>query len=196
MSQGDPWVLLAANLYVSCQFRRLHKIAPQVDTKAVIDDRTLKGPEEQVLLAVSDVMEYDSTAGHVTNPEKITLTATTKKLREALEKWTFSDIKPPVVVAQKLVGDVITVHKNGAKELAGERLQYALRAAARIKALQCASSAEASALKTVVIPRLLPSTLWAKRLEAGLKQMRIPKVPRGRGVDMHRSTQNGSAIPR
>ena len=163
-------------MYVSCQFRRLHCIAPAVSTKAVIDDRTFKGPEDQVHKALVDVIDYDKAAGHDTNPEKMTLTATTRKLRIEITKWVFGELSPKVVLAQKLVGDVITVHKNGAKELVGERLQYAIRTAARVKSLQCSNSTKACAVRSVAIPRLLPSTLWAKPLESGLKKMRTQLV--------------------
>ena len=97
LGQGDPWVLLAANLYVSCQFERIHSLAPAVTTKPVIDDRTLKGPPDQVLAALLQLVEYDKTAGH--EPEKITLSATTAKLRELIAKWVIGQISPPVILA-------------------------------------------------------------------------------------------------
>ena len=103
MGQGDPWVLMAADLYVSCQFKRLHKIAPAVRTSAVIDDRTLRGPPDQVQRALQDVVRFDEKAGHVTNPEKITLSATTKKVKNKITGWVFGEIKPPVVDSEKLV---------------------------------------------------------------------------------------------
>ena len=87
LGQGDPWVLMVAILYVSCQFRRIHKIAPQLKTSAVIDDRSIRGPPEDVQTVLLDIVDFDAGAGHTTNPDEITLSATTAKWAKRLDDW-------------------------------------------------------------------------------------------------------------
>ena len=60
----------------------------------MIDDRTLKGPEDQVLAALLDVVKYDKAAGHETNPEEMTLSATTPKLGAEIAKWVDWQVQP------------------------------------------------------------------------------------------------------
>ena len=62
--------------------------------------------------------------------------------------------------------------KNGAKELAQERIQYAARAAARVTTVQFSQVADATALKDAVLHRMTPSALWSKPLNAGLRPLR------------------------
>ena len=134
LGQGDPWVLLCAILYVSSQFKMVQQVAPSVKSIAVIDDRSLQGPPDQLHLALCRIFAFDILAGHLTHPEKITLTACTKKDLERIAKWVFDGFKPPIVQTQRLVGDVVTTLKNGARQLATSRLEFAIRTAARIKA--------------------------------------------------------------
>ena len=84
LGQGDPWVLIAAILYVSTQFKMVQSLHPGVTGSAVIDDRTLKGPPGQVKAALVSIFCFDAMAGHITHPEKITLTAATVKLSKEL----------------------------------------------------------------------------------------------------------------
>ena len=58
----------------------------------------------------------------------------------------------------------MTTLKRGAKQLANSRLDFALRAAAQTKAAECS--------KTAVIPKMTPSTLWTKPLDAKLNKLR------------------------
>ena len=63
--------LLVALTYVSIQFRALDKYFPSVQGSAVVDDRTLHGPGEDVDAAVKFIMGFDQKAGHLTHPGKL-----------------------------------------------------------------------------------------------------------------------------
>lgn len=54
-----------------------------------MDDRSLRGTRAQIVKAVEEVMHYDEAGGHITNPEKLTVTATTLKLRKQCAKLRF-----------------------------------------------------------------------------------------------------------
>ena len=45
---------------------------PPIKCKAVIDDRTLRGPPAQVDTALRLIVDFDQRAGHITHPDKIT----------------------------------------------------------------------------------------------------------------------------
>ena len=62
LGQGDPLVLIVAIAYVSTQFFYLDKVAPLVDTGAIVDDRSLRGPLPAVQKAVEEVMDFDRPA--------------------------------------------------------------------------------------------------------------------------------------
>ena len=172
LGQGDPWVLLAALLYVSTQFKMLERVTPQVKKAAVIDDRTLHGPPEQVERALREVFVFDELAGHITHPDKVTLTTCHAESKKVMSKLQFDGISPKIVETQRLVGDTVTTLKRGAKQLANSRLDFALRAAAQTKAAECSQAAKHRAMKTVVIPKMTPSTLWTKPLDAKLNKLR------------------------
>ena len=150
--------------------------APLVKSKAVIDDRSLQGPPDQLHAALLLIFVFDALAGHITNPEKITLSACTQRDRKVISQWAFGGIKPPLVQVQKLVGDVITTLKNGASQLANSRLEFAIRTSARIKAADCSAKGKQWAMQTMAIPRMVPSTLWTKPLESRLKTLRTAVV--------------------
>ena len=152
------------------------EVAPEVTSTAVVDDRSLQGPPEQVHTALLNLFDYDALAGHVTHSETITLSACNARDKEVLASWGFDGFTPPVVDTQRLVGDVITVLKRGAQQLATSRLEYAIRSAARIQANECASTAKHWAVKTMAIPRMVPSTLWTKPLEAKLRVLRTAVI--------------------
>ena len=176
LGQGDPWVLIVAILYVSSQFRMVQCLHPGVSGSAVIDDRTLKGPPEQVKAALESIFSYDAKAGHITHPEKITLTAATQKVSKDSEQWSFDGFRPPVVQTQRLVGDIVTNIAKGASQLATSRLEFALRTMARIRAAETSSQAKTWAAQAMAIPRMVPSTLWSKPLESKLKVLRTAVI--------------------
>ena len=154
LGQGDPWVLLVAILYVSTQFKMLQEVAPQVRGSAVIDDRTLHGPEEQVDKALRAVFAFDNRAGHITHPEKITLATPFPAIKRKALKWVYDGHKPRFETTQRMVGDVVTVLKNGANALPTQRLNHGVRTAARIKAIDCSKRGKSHALRTVAIPSM------------------------------------------
>ena len=159
LGQGDPWVLIAAFLYVSTQFNMLNEVAPQVSGTAVIDDRALQGEPEQIDKAIRAIFVFDSLAGHITHPEKITFSSPSVVIRNLVAKWEYDGLTPRMEMTQKLVGDVVTVLKNGSTALPNARLEHAIRTAARIKYIDCSRAAKTHALRTVAVPRMLPSTL-------------------------------------
>ena len=114
LGQGDSWVLLVAILYVSTQSKMLQKIAPQVRGSAVIDDRSLQGPEDQIDNALRAIFTFDSKAGHITHPEKITFATNSAAVKRKVSARTYDGMRPRFEQTQKLVGDVITVLQNGA----------------------------------------------------------------------------------
>ena len=77
-----------------------------------------------------------------------------------------------MVQVQRLVGDVVTTLRNGASQLANSRLEFAIRTAARIKSADCNSKAKQWAVQAMAIPRMIPSTLWTKPMDARLKTLR------------------------
>ena len=143
-----------------------------VKSSAVVDDRTMRGPPDQVEAALRAVFRYDDRAGHNTHPDKVTLTACADRDKTTLAKWNFDGISPTFMTTQKLVGDVVTVLRNGAKQLANSRLEFAIRAAARIKATECSMAAKAFAMHAAAIPKMVPSTLWTKPMESKLNTLR------------------------
>ena len=75
IGQGDVFCMLVAVVNVTIQFRYINSCAPQVALSAVVDDRAFRGKYDDVLAAVNAVMEFDATAGHVTNPKKLAFLA-------------------------------------------------------------------------------------------------------------------------
>ena len=140
----------------------IQEIAPQVKGSAVVDDRTLRGPPGQVKQALHSIFEFDTLAGHITHPEKITLTACTPRDKRLLATWIFEGVQPKIVDTQRLVGDVVTTLRRGGRQLAEGRLDFAIRTAARIKAVECSAAAKRQAIMAKAIPRRVPSTLWTK----------------------------------
>ena len=150
----------------------LREIAPQVRGSAVIDDRSLQGPEDQINTALCAIFVFDKRAGHLTHPEKITFASPSSSVRKRVCTWTYDGLKPRFEQTQKLVGDVITILKNGASALPNARLEHGIRSAARIKFLDCSKAAKSHAMATVAVPRITPSTLWTKPLASRLNTFR------------------------
>ena len=77
-----------------------------------------------------------------------------------------------MVQAQKLVGDIVTTLANGASRISNARLDFAIRTMARIRAAETSGQAKLWAAQTMAVPRMLPSSLWAKPLDSRLKVLR------------------------
>ena len=172
LGQGDPWVLIVALLYVSTQFRMINHFAPLIKCSAVIDDRSLQGPPRQLHCALLKVFVFDSLAGHITHPDKLTVSACSKRDRSIISEWVFDGIKPKLVQYQRLVGDTVTNLCNGASQLANSRLEFSIRTAARIKAAESSARSKLWAMQAMAIPRMVPSTLWTKPLDGRLRVLR------------------------
>ena len=67
LGQGDPFSVLIALLYVGVQMVAMHLQNPNVQSTAVINDRTIRGKPEDVCDAVAFVASLDKVAGHCNN---------------------------------------------------------------------------------------------------------------------------------
>ena len=88
----------------------------------------------------------------------MTMTGTTRGAQRFAERQQYGGITPKLVTAQRMVGDTITVLRNGARQLTNQRLQRA--------------RAKMQVHTTVTIPRLVPSTLWTKPAAGKLRAIR------------------------
>ena len=143
---------------------------------AVLDDRGLRGPPEQVDTAVRTIQRYDRKAGHVTNLSKSTFAASTDNAEKTAASLSYSGHAPRLVHKQRVVGDVITTLSRGAAQLPNKRLDYALRGALRVRRAPADRKAKLNVLKSAIVPRLLPSTLWTKPAAGRLRKLRTQLV--------------------
>ena len=94
LGQGDPLTLVVALLYVSVQFKALDKVCPSLNKSAVVDDRNVRGSRHKVLRACRFIHEYDVVAGHLTNPKKMAMLASTTDGREWCRELELEGEKP------------------------------------------------------------------------------------------------------
>ena len=118
---------MCAILYVMVQMNRVDAIAPMVQGTAVVDDRSLRGSRLEVKNAIDEIMVFDETAGHSTNPVKMALMATSKSGRKWCEGLCYGLLKPKVVQRDVLVGDIVTTVASGNGGLASRRMDHAIR---------------------------------------------------------------------
>ena len=94
VGQGDPLSLLPALLLVSMQFTMLDKLHPTVAKGAVVDDRNLRGPREDVLAAYECVHAFDQLAGQELQHSKTVFAATHLDDRKYLKAWICTGPRP------------------------------------------------------------------------------------------------------
>ena len=87
LGQGDPFSVLIALLYVGVQMVALHLQCPRVQSIAVIDDRTIRGHQEDVCDAVAFVASLDKAAGHCNNLKKAAALVTTHRSGEIVDQF-------------------------------------------------------------------------------------------------------------
>ena len=82
MGQGCCLSLIAANATVTIEFVMLQHQTPDVENSAFIDDRTLDAQNDNELeMAIEEVVKMDQLMGHTTNTDKSKVLATTKRVR-------------------------------------------------------------------------------------------------------------------
>ena len=129
LGQGDPLTLVVALLYVSVQFVALDQICPKLRKSVVVDDRNLRGEGEDILRAWNFIYRFGIRAGHLTNPKKLALLATTKSGKAWCGNLTLEGVKPKILDKEMLVGDVITTLRKGNGFLATKFVNHAVRGA-------------------------------------------------------------------
>ena len=172
LGQGDPLTLVVALLYVSVQFVALDQICPKLRKSVVVDDRNLRGEGEDILRAWNFIYRFGIRAGHLTNPKKLALLATTKSGKAWCGNLTLEGVKPKILDKEILVGDVITTVRKGNGFLATKRLNHAVRGAEKILGTDTSLKLKQHACNSVVIPRLLACSTWTRPAAGKLNRLR------------------------
>ena len=172
LGQGDPLTLIVALLYVSVQFVALDKICPGLAKSAVVDDRNIRGNRDDILKAWDFIYHFDLRAGHLTNPKKLALMATTKKGKEWCESLCLEGAKPNILAKEVLVGDVITTVRAGKSFLGNKRVNHAVKGADKILKTDVALSLKKHGCNAVALPRLLACSTWTRPAAHKLGQLR------------------------
>ena len=176
LGQGDAKVLMCAILYVTVQMNHVDAIAPQVQSTAVVDDRSLRGPRHQIKKAVDEIMIFDETAGHSTNPKKMALMATSKNGRKWCESLCYGLLKPKVLQRDVLVGDVVTTVASGNGDLASRRMDHAIRGCKNVLRSAATNALKAKGAGAIAIPRELAISTWTQPASNKLKQLRTGMI--------------------
>ena len=172
LGQGDPFTLIVALLFVSIQFNALDEACPMVMKSAVVDDRTIRAPKEQILRAITIIQDFDLKAGHLTNTVKLTLMATTLECRKWCEQIIIDDKKPKIANRDIVVGDVVTTSRSGNTFLATKRVNHAMSGAKRILSQDVPIAMQEKACNAVALPRLTACTLWTRPAASRLITLR------------------------
>ena len=172
LGQGDPLTLIVALLYVSVQFVALDHICPLLAKSAVVDDRNIRGCREDVLKAWDFIYRFDLRAGHVTNPKKLALLATTPKGKQWCEALSLEGVRPNILAREILVGDVITTVRTGNHFLANKRVNHAVKGAEKILKTDTALALKKHGCNAIALPRLIACSTWTRPAASKLTQLR------------------------
>jgi hypothetical protein len=192
LGQGDPLTLVVALLYVSVQFTALDQICPRMKKSAVVDDRNIRGTKEDILLAWQFIYKFDVRAGHLTNPAKLALLATTKEGKAWCQELTLEGAKPKILDKEVLVGDVITTVRTGNGFLANKRVSHAVGGAEKILAMDVNQRLKTHGCNAVVIPRLLACSTWTRPAAKKLNTLRNKLV--STSIGRHRLLRCGEVV--
>ena len=192
LGQGDPLTLVVALLHVSVQFIALDQICPRMKKSAVVDDRNIRGTKEDILLAWQFIYKFDVRAGHLTNPAKLALLATTKEGKAWCQELTLEGAKPKILDKEVLVGDVITTVRTGNGLLANKRVSHAVRGAEKILAMDVNQRLKKHGCNAVVIPRLLACSTWTRPAAKKLNTLRNKLV--STSIGRHRLLRCGEVV--
>ena len=152
LGQGDPLTLMVALLYVSVQFTALDQGCPSLKKSAVVDDRNIRGEREHILRAWNFIYRFDVRAGHLTNPVKLALLATTTEGKEWCNNLILEGAKPKILDKEILVGDVITTVRRGNDFLANKRVNHAASGADKILGMDVNQRVKQHGCNSVIIP--------------------------------------------
>ena len=170
--QGDPLSLMTALAFVSAQFTRIQEKWPALRIGAVIDDRNIRGPLDQVVAAHNDMVMFDKAAGQSIEHDKTAVTATTEQSMKKLNETKLGGIAPKVCRHLLLVCDVISVTTKKLCNYADKRVHDALDIVARISSLPINKGLVLTALTTAAIPRMIYGTQWTMPSGRMTKAMR------------------------
>ena len=172
VGQGDPLSLIPALLLVSMQFKMLDHLHPSVSKGAVVDDRNLRGPRQDVLDAYDCVHAFDLLAGQELQHSKTVFAATHQCDRVYLKGITLHGTNTTIKGLFVLVGDVISAQMKRSKEQPDKRVADALTVAKKLLSLKFGRGLCAHAVSTSVIPRMTYGTQWALPSVAALSKLR------------------------
>ena len=170
--QGDPLSLLPALTFVSVQFVMIHFYWPQLQTGAVIDDRSLTGRAEQLVEAHVAMRDFDQAAGQAIEPDKTAFAATDTATKEYILKPVLDGVTPELKSHFVLVGDVISTAFTKNCKYADKRLREAMATTARILSLPLSRAMAKHAVCTSVIPKMTYGTQWNLPSSAAVKSIR------------------------
>ena len=94
MGQGDISTLFPALALVCGQFYMINLYFPQVCMGACIDDRNYRGSFSDIVATYDLISEYDTVAGHKTQPDKNALAATSKSDTDKIKKLVLDGVIP------------------------------------------------------------------------------------------------------
>jgi len=176
LGQGDSFSLMVALTLVSVQFDFLAAKYPNIKAGSCVDDRNIRGSVENIMMAYTDIAEFDRLTGHFNNPKKLAMSAVHKNCRKKLAKFNVgthdNPIFPRIFLKETLVGDFINVTRAPARQLSERRITYTIQAANRVVRCPCGQSLRARAVATKVIPRMLQGVQWTFPAMASLHKLR------------------------
>jgi len=150
LGQGDSFSLMVALTLVSIQFDFLAAKYPRIRAGSCVDDRNIRGPVEDVMLAYADIAEFDKLTGHFNNPKKLAMSAVHKNCRKKLAIFNVGTqdvpIFPRIFLKETLVGDFINVTRSPARQLSDKRIVYTIQAANRVVRCPCGQALRARAV--------------------------------------------------
>ena len=172
LGQGDSMSLIPALALVSCQFRYLDDVLPNVKKSACVDDRIIRGPMQDVLEAMRLMSEFDEACGQRLRHDKTVISATDPKERAALKKIRIGGSLMKVDLIDKVVGTTINTALRESRAAGNAKVDKAVQTCWLIGTSAVFAARKIKAVTSKVIPSVLYGLSWAFPSVARCKRLR------------------------
>ena len=127
---------------------------------ACIDDRNYRGSFEDVVGTYEIISEYDQIAGHMTQPIKNAMAATSKEDTAKIQDLVLDGAAPKLVTHEVLVGDLISTVARNSKSHVNSKVDKAYAMAVRLDFIAVPRTKKIAASCTAIIPKAVYGTQW------------------------------------
>ena len=143
---------------------------------AYLDDCNYRGQIDDLIRLDKDILDFDTAAGHKTQPDKTMWLLTDPVQRAALQRTCMNGVYPNCPTAIEIVGFVISVSRKLICRFATKRAFKAQEAARQADMAPLSRKCKTKVVATKVIPTAIYGMQWAAPSIAAANALRTKTV--------------------